>query len=63
MSGGVTIDLLQAADRVFAKHEATEHKNFPKKKNFLRCGIIVDEEVSVGVKTGGSRVGGLDLYV
>ena len=46
VAGGITIDLLEAADRVGTKHKATEHKNLPREKNFLGHSIIVDEEVS-----------------
>ena len=43
---GVTIDLLEAADRVGAKHEAAEYKDLSREKGFPGRSIVVDEEVS-----------------
>ena len=44
VDGGVTVDLLEAADRVGTKHEATKHKDLSGEKGFPGCSIIVDEE-------------------
>ena len=46
MAVGITVDLLEATDRVGAKHKATEHKNLSVENGFPGRNIIVDEEVS-----------------
>ena len=76
---GVAFDLLQMAKRVGPQSEAAEHENLSVEKSLaLDCVVEVlgshralqrrhrgtlNESTNVGVKTGGSRVGGPDLCV
>ena len=43
---GITIGLLEAADRVGPTHKATEHKNLSRKENLRGRNVTIDEEVS-----------------
>ena len=40
---GVTIDLLEAADRVGSKHKATEHENLSEEEGFSLDSVAIDD--------------------
>ena len=79
MARGVAVDLLRMAKRIGPQCEAAEHKNLSGEKNLTLDGVVegwrshpalqqrhrgtLNESTNVGVKTGGSQVGGPDLYV
>ena len=79
MARGVAIDLLQMAERVGPQCEAAEQEDLYGKKSLTRDSVVEDwrshlalqqrhrgtlnESTNVGVKTGGSRVGGPELCV
>ena len=79
MARGVAIGLLQMAKRVGPQCEATEHEDLSEEKSLtLDRGVeswgshralqrrhrgTLNESTNVGVKTGGSRVGGPELCV
>ena len=79
MARGVAIDLLQMAERVGPQYEAAEHEDLSGEEGFIPDGVVGDwrshralqrrhrgtlnESTNVGVKTGGSRVGGPELCV
>ena len=76
---GVAVDLLQMTKRIGPQCEAAEHKNLSGEKSLALDGVVGDwrrhqaskrqhrgtlnESTNLGVKTGGSRVGGPDLCV
>ena len=76
---GVALNLIEVAFCVGTEHEAAEHKKLSGKENSLGVAVVVDdaihqsfgrrhsgtlnESTNVGVKTGGSRVGGPELCV
>ena len=73
MARGIAVDLLQMAKRIGPQCEATEHKDLSREKSLtldciaivlstVVCGICFAEP-DVGVKIGGSRVGGPELCV
>ena len=79
MARGVAVDLLQMAKRVGPQCEAAEHEDLSGEKSLTSDGVVegwgshralqrrhrgtLNESTNVGVKTGGSRVGGLELCV
>ena len=79
MARGVAIDLLQMAKRVGPQCEAAEHEDLSGEKSLTQNGVVegwgshrtfrrrhsgtLNESTNVGVKTGGSRVGGPELCV
>ena len=79
MARGVAVDLLQMAKRVGPQYEAAEHEDLSREKNLTQDGFVegwrshlalqrrhrgtLNESTNVGVKTGGSRVGGPKLCV
>ena len=79
MARGVAIDLLQMAKRVGPQCEAAEYKDLSGEKSLTQDSVVegwrshlalqrrhrgtLNESTNVGVKTGGSRVGGPDLCV
>ena len=79
MARGVALDLLKVAFSVGVKRGAAEHKKLAGRENPLDVAVAVDdvihqsfrrrhsgtlnESTNVGVKTGGSRVGGPELCV
>ena len=76
---GVAVDLLQMAKRIGPQREAAEHEDLSGDKSLALDRVVDDgrrhqalqqrhrgtlnESTNVGVKTGGSRVGGPDLCV
>ena len=76
---GVAIDLLQMAKRVGPQCEAAEHEDLSGEKSLTWGSVVegwrshlalqrrhrgtLNESTNVGVKTGGSRVGGPELCV
>ena len=76
---GEAVDLLQLAKRIGLKCKAAEHKDLSGEKSLTLDRVVDDsrrhqapqrrhrgtlnESTNVGVKTGGSRVGGPDLRV
>ena len=79
MAMGVAINLLQTAKRVGAQCEDAEHEDLSGEKSLTQDGVVegwrshlalqqrhrgtLNESSNVGVKTGGSRVGGPELCV
>ena len=76
---GVAVDLLQMAKRVGPQCEATEHEDLSGEESLTQDGVVeglrshralqrrhrgtLNESTNVGVKTGGSQVGGTKLCV
>ena len=76
---GVAFDLLQMAERVVPQCEAAEYEDLSGEKSLTQDGVVegwrshralqrrhrgtLNESTNVGVKTGGSRVGGPKLCV
>ena len=79
MARGVAIDLLQTAKRVSPQCKAAEHEDLCREKSLTQDSVVegwrshlalqqrhrgtLNESTNVGVKTGGSRVGVLELCV
>ena len=79
MARGIAIDLLQTAKRVSPQSEAAKHEDLSGEKSLTQDGVVegwrshrtlqrrhrgtLNESTNVGVKTGGSQVGGPELCV
>ena len=79
MDRGVALDLLQMAKQVGPQCKAAEHEDLSGEKSLTQDGVVegwrshlalprrqrgtLNESTNVGVKTGGSRVGGPNLCV
>ena len=79
MARGIAVDLLQMAKRVGPQCEAAEQEDLSGEESLTQDGVVegwrshlalqqrhrgtLNESTNVGVKTGGSRVGGPELCV